>query len=78
MTRVRVFLSTPLYTVRGEEHVPSDAVIMDGRVTDRVGGGVIVAVESYSDGYGRPLEGAARNLYLPASKIDHIQLMDET
>lgn len=78
MTRVRVFLSTPLYTVRGQEHVPSDAVIMDGRVTDRVGGGLIVSVDTYADGTGRPLEGAPRNLYLPASKIDHVQLLDES
>lgn len=76
MNRVRVFLSTPLYTVRGQDHLPHDTLIVEGNVKEMVGGGMVLAASQYWGRDGASLPGKPCSLYLPASKIDHALLLE--
>lgn len=71
--RVRVFLRSPLFTFAG--HVPRNASVVEGLVTEAQELGYTVAVESFADDRGRPLEGAAVKLVLPREKIDHVLVL---
>jgi len=74
--RVRVFLRNPLFTPRKGSHVPSGATVLEGSVNAREGGWLELAVEVYLDGSGKVLDGTATTLVLPASKVDHVQVLE--
>ena len=75
--QVRVFLRNPLFTPRSGAHVPSGATVLVGTVNDREGGWLSLSVESYLDGAGKALDGTATTLLLPASKVDHVQVVEQ-
>lgn len=76
MESVRIYLRTPLYAARKSSHVPQGAVVLEGKVEEQAHGGMVVAVHVWLDDQGRALEGAAKRLFLPLAKIDHVELLD--
>ena len=74
--QVRVFLRNPLFAPRSGAHVPSGATVLIGTVNDRESGWLNLSVDSYLDGSGKTLEGSATTLLLPASKVDHVQVVE--
>ena len=76
MEQVRIFLRTPLFTAKNDRHVPSGAVILEGKVEDRSSGGLVVWVTHYANTDGKNLEGDELRPFLPLSKIDHAHVLD--
>ncbi len=77
MEDVIIYLKTALFTLPKEDgHVPKGAMILSGKIREQIGGGLTVAVASYRSDVGKALAGPAQVLYLPYSKIDHIQLIE--
>lgn len=78
MDRVRVFLRTDLFAVTGELMVvPENVSIIDGNVRETMSGGFLVEVSAWRRGDGRALNGPTATLFLPASKIDYILVLDQ-
>ena len=76
MDRVQVFLRSPLFTTREANHGPRRAVILEGKVEESRGGGIVLAVTAWKNDHGEALEGQPATLYLPPTKIDHIWVLD--
>jgi hypothetical protein len=53
-------------------HVPANAAILVGDLTEQTAFGVTITVSGWADERGRTLTGPARTLIVPAAKIDHI------
>lgn len=71
--RVHVYLRASLFTLPGAaRHVPDNAMVLVGTLTEQTGAGLLLQVESYLDERGRSLEGSARTLLVPGAKIDHV------
>lgn len=83
MKRVRIFLRTELFSVStsrgasGPPHVPSGVAILDGVLRDTDRTGLLVEASGFQDVHGKQLEGKPVVLILPASKVDHIQVIEE-
>lgn len=77
LSRATVFLKTSLFTFSaGDRHVPSGVSAIEGEL-ERIGdGGVTIKAATWKDERGRPLEGASRTLFVPLSKIDHIDVQE--
>lgn len=77
LDRVRVLLRTPLFSTGGPDaHVPPGVTIVDGRLLEAGGMGLLVEVEGVYDGAGRRMDASACVLLLPASKIDHVLVLE--
>jgi hypothetical protein len=77
MQRVKVYLRTELFALPGGKgHVPSGVMIVDGKLRELTGGGVLVEAEAYADHHGRPIPGPGVVLFLPATKIDHVHYVE--
>lgn len=74
--KVRVFLRQPLFTLPGAEHVPSNASILDGTLLDTTALGATLTVTAYLDERGRPIDGKPAKIVVPATKIDHLQVLE--
>jgi hypothetical protein len=74
--RVRVFLRQPLFTLPGKEHVPANAVILEGTLGEGTALGVQLSATAYFDERGRALAGAPSTLLLPGAKLDHVQVLE--
>ena len=77
MESIRVFLRTPLFTVRGEAHLPPGTFVVEGRLREMVSGGMILDVETWMNEEGLALAGEPRALFLPVTKIDHVLLLEK-
>ena len=77
LAQATVFLRTTLFTFSaGDRHVPSSVSAIEGEL-ERIGdGGVTVKVSAWKDERGRTLEGAPRTLFVPMSKVDHVDLQE--
>ena len=53
-------------------HVPANAAILIGTLSDQSGFGLTIIADAYADERGRPLTGATRTLLIPSAKIDHV------
>ncbi len=73
--RVTVYLKTPLFAVG---HVPENAWVLEATTGSPeavdLSGGMEFMVSAYRDASGRPLDGEALRLFVPNSKIDHVQV----
>lgn len=68
-----VFLRTALFSTGGAEaHVPAGAMIVEGNITDRPSGAIVVETTRLRDARGRELGESKITLQIPMSKIDHI------
>ncbi len=68
-----VYLRTALFSTGGAEaHVPAGSMIIDGKITDRPSGAIVIETTRLRDGRGRELAEAKLTLQIPMSKIDHI------
>ena len=76
MDRVQVFLRSPLFTTREGTHVPRRAVILEGKVEETRGSGLVLAVTAWRNDLGEELEGKPATLFLPGTKIDHVWVLD--
>jgi hypothetical protein len=71
--RVRVFLRQALFTLPGTEaHLPAAVAVIDGALVEASGFGLNIQVDGWCDERGRRLEGEARQILIPVSKIDHV------
>ncbi len=84
MTKVALYLKTPLFALKGEEDpIPTKAVILEGNLFDETRGGVYIettayySVESKSPSLQirKALKGGSVKLYIPSAKIDHMRLI---
>ncbi len=76
--RARVFLRQNLFSLPGEAaHVPPGAAVLDGTLLRESEAGVAVRVTRWMDDRGRELAGAPRTLVVPATKLDHILLLED-
>ena len=77
MKFVEIYLKTELFTLtQGHGHLPRGAVILQGTIREPLSGGFIVEVSHFRGGRGQPLSGDPIVLFIPLSKIDHIQLRE--
>lgn len=77
MDRVRVLLRTPLFSTGGPDaHVPVGVTIVDGRLLEGSGMGLLVDVEGVFDASGRRLPSEPCVLLLPTAKIDHVLVLE--
>ena len=77
MERVTIFLRNSLFTLAdGSAHVPAGAMVLDGTVRDQPSGGILFALDRARDHRGRDLEAASATLFIPWSKVDHVQVHD--
>jgi hypothetical protein len=74
--RVRVFLRQPLFTLPGQEHVPTQAAILEGVLGESTSLGANVQVERCYDERGRDVASKPCRLVIPAAKIDHVQVLE--
>ncbi len=75
--RVRVFLRQSLFSLPGDAgHVPTGVAVLDGELVSEGAVGLTVRVTGWMDERGRTLQGAARTLLVPASKLDHLVVVD--
>lgn len=83
--RARVFLRQSLFSAppcasggaapgasESTGHVPQNAAILLGTVTDQSGFGLTFKADGYADERGRILSGPPRTLLIPSAKIDHV------
>ncbi len=77
LARATVFLRTSLFTTTaGDHHVPKGVAVVEGEL-ERIGdGGVTIKVAAWRNEKGRPLEGGAKTLFLPMSKVDHVDILE--
>lgn len=77
MATATVFLRTSLFIFSsGETHVPAGVSAIRGAL-ERIGdGGVTVRAEAWLDERGRTLEGPSRTLFVPMSKVDHLDIQE--
>jgi len=77
LTRATVYLRTSLFTfAAGERHVPSGVSAVEGELELIGNGGVTVQVETWKDERGRVLEAPSRKLFVPMSKVDHVDIQE--
>lgn len=75
--RAHVFLRQPLFTFPGAgAHVPAAATVLDAVCSPVEGFGLKVEVSAWFDEKGRELKGDPAVLILPATKIDHLKVLD--
>ncbi|MFZ5482420.1 MAG: hypothetical protein ACOZNI_37000 [Myxococcota bacterium] len=71
--RVHVYLRQSLFVLPGDAgHIPANAAILVGTLVEQGPLGVTVKADTFKDEKGRPLQGGARTLIVPAAKIDHV------
>lgn len=79
LDRVRILLRTTLFSTGGPDaHVPPGVSIVDGRLLEGGNMGLLIDVEGVYDSTGRRLEADPCVLLLPASKIDHVLVLEVT
>lgn len=77
LDRIRVMLRTTLFSTGGPDaHLPPGVSIVDGRLLEGGGMGLLVDVDRVYDGAGRALEANPCVLLLPSSKIDHVLVLE--
>lgn len=75
MERVTIFLRNSLFTLTDDSaHVPAGAMVLDGTVREQPSGGLLLSLERARDHRGRDLEASEVTLFLPWSKVDHVQV----
>lgn len=73
--RVRVFLRQPLFTIPGQEHVPTQVAILEGTLGDVSSLGADLQVERFFDERGRDVTAKPCRLVIPSAKVDHVQVL---
>lgn len=68
---VRLFLQQPLFSMKGD-HLPTSAMILEGELVEVNAFGVRLRVKKWMDDKGKELTSEARDLLVPAAKVDHI------
>jgi hypothetical protein len=77
--RVRVYLRQPLFSLPDAAgHAPATAVVLGAELLEQSPGGLKVRVSSWFDEKGRTLQGEPRTLLLPAAKVDHVWIEEES
>jgi hypothetical protein len=77
MESTTIYLRTSLFSIAGDNpHVPNGIMALKGTVADRPSGGIVIRVDAYLDGRGRPLDGTPMTLFLPWAKVDHAVVHD--
>ncbi len=78
MAEATVYLRTSLFTwSSGKDHVPAGVAAVQGDLVKIGDGGVRIGVTSWLDEKGRELESTPRTLFLPMSKVDHVDLQED-
>ena len=83
MNSVTVYLKHPLFSLRGEQDpMPNGAVVIKGNLLEEPKGGLRLKAKQYFSVEKSPigaseelkeLDGPSFDLFLPASKIDHMR-----
>ncbi len=75
MAEATVYLRTSLFTYSsGTRHLPEGVAAVQGDGISIGDGGVRITASGWLDERGRALTGAPRDLFLPMSKVDHVDL----
>lgn len=78
MERATVFLRTELFSFGHDDaHVPNGVMVIEGRVIERISGGIRFETDLLLDGRGREMTDDVLTLELPWSKVDHILVQEE-
>ncbi|TNE85779.1 MAG: hypothetical protein EP330_24390 [Deltaproteobacteria bacterium] len=78
MESVMVFLRTELFSYgHADAHVPNGVMVIEGRVVERLSGGLRLETDLLLDLRGRELSDEELTLELPWAKIDHIVVQVE-
>lgn len=73
MEKVTVFLRTALFSYGHDDaHLPNGVMVIEGRVLERLAGGVKLETDLLLDLRGRELSDDVLVLELPWAKVDHI------
>lgn len=78
MDSVTVFLRTELFAFgHTDSHVPNGVMAIEGRILERLAGGLRIETDLLRDIRGRELSDDVLTLELPWSKVDHVVVHEE-
>jgi hypothetical protein len=78
VTQATIYLRTTLFTLaKGQPHLPVGSAIVSGELESIGDGGVRMRVTGWRNERGLELKGEPRSLFLPMSKVDHIDLSQD-
>ena len=75
MKKIKLYLKTALFAVRGTDSIPSSTLIVEGELIEQQSGGWLIRAEQYYSIKGEPLTGESCDLFIPMSKIDHVRVL---
>jgi hypothetical protein len=78
MERVTVFLRTALFSYgNADAHLPNGVMVIEGRVLERLSGGLKIETDLMLDVRARELSDDVLILELPWAKVDHILVLGD-
>lgn len=79
MERVTVYLRTALFSYgHSEAHVPHGVMVVEGRLVERLSGGLRIETDLLLDARGRELSDVELSIELPWGKIDHVVVQESS
>ena len=76
MKKIKLYLKTALFSVRGSDTIPNATLIVEGQLIEQQSGGWLIKAERYYSIKNEALEGESCQLFIPMSKIDHARMLD--
>ena len=78
MKKIRLYLKTALFAVRGSDSIPSGTLIIEGELIEQQSGGWLIRAKAFYSIKDSELNGDPCDLFIPMSKIDHARILSTT
>ena len=75
MKKIRLYLKTALFSVRGSDSIPNATLILEGELIEKQSGGWLIEAQGYFSIKNEALKGDPCTLFIPMSKIDHARIL---
>ena len=76
MKKIRLYLKTALFSVRGSDTIPNATLIVEGELLEQQSGGWLIQADGYFSIKNEKLNGESCQLFIPMSKIDHARVLN--